>query len=181
MSTALQILYHDKQVVPYRRELRPLLGSVNATILFLAVVEQHHRHNSGGETAPFAMFRSPAPEHPRYAHGRSWMELLHFSPREFDTAIRKIGTKISLRKSDPRQVMTVALKNADVRGLVVYWTGRDRVTWHQLNVTLAHFAAQFSQRIPWPEALQWDRETIRMQFRDFVLSGLTQSNHPAFL
>ncbi len=167
------------QFIPYRKELRPLLGSVNATILFLAVVEQHRRHNSDGGTEPFAMFRSPASEHPDYVSGRSWMELLYFSPREFDTAIRKIGTKISLRKSDPRQVMTAALNNADIRGLVVYWTGRDRVTWYQLNAPLAYLAVQFGQRIPWPEALQWDRETMRMRFRDFVLNELSRLDRSA--
>ncbi len=177
MSTGLQILYHDKQVIPYRRELRPLLGSVNATILFQEAVYLHGLKNEDfdSEIKPFYMFRIPAPGHDRYTAGQSWVELLGFSPREFDGAIKKIGTKISIRKDDPLEVLANALNNADPRGLIVYWTNADRMTYYLLNVPLAELVVEFSYNI-FQQKSDWTWEDARRQFKDFVSGELEKAN-----
>ncbi|HHB91196.1 MAG TPA: hypothetical protein ENK60_07790 [Anaerolineae bacterium] len=177
MSTALQILYHDKQVIPYRRELRPLLESVNATILFQEAVYLHGLKNPdpNGVIRPFYMFRVPSLNNKSYQPGQSWVELLGFSPREFDGAIKKIGTKISIRKDDPLEVMARALVEADIRGLLVYWTTAERVTYYLLNVPLAEMVVEFCYNVFQP-GLDMSWSDARRQFREFVTAELTRPN-----
>ena len=175
MSTALQILYNDKKVIPYRRELRPLLGSVNAAILFQEAVYLHGLKNKDdGEMRPFYMFKQPPAKHPLYSPGQSWVELLGFSPREFDGAIKKIGTKISIRKDDLREVLERSILNADPRGLLIYWTTADRITYYLLNVPLAELVIEFSYNVFQPES-DWTWVDARRQFKEFVQAELEKA------
>ena len=175
MSTALQILYHDKKVIPYRKELRPLLGSVNATILFQEAVYLHGLKNEeDDEIRPFYMFKQPPAKHPLYSPGQSWIELLGFSPREFDSAIKKIGTKISIRKDDLQEVLERSILNADPRGLLIYWTTADRVTYYLLNVFLAELVVEFSYNVFQPQS-DWTWVDARRQFKEFVLAELAKA------
>jgi len=174
MSTALQILYHDKKVIPYRRELRPLLGSVNATILFQEAVYLHGLKNKDDEMRPFYMFKQPPNKHPLYSPGQSWVELLGFSPREFDTAIKKIGTKISIRKDDLREVLDHSILNTDPSGLLIYWTTADRITYYLLNVPLAELVVEFSYNVFQPKS-DWTWVDARRQFSEFVRAELEKA------
>ncbi len=175
MSTALQILYYDKKVIPYRKELRPLLGSVNATILFQEAVYLHGLKNEeDDEIRPFYMFKQPPAKHPLYSPGQSWVELLGFSPREFDSAIKKIGTKISIRKDDLQEVLERSILNADPRGLLIYWTTADRVTYYLLNVFLAELVVEFSYNVFQPQS-DWTWVDARRQFKEFVLAELAKA------
>ena len=175
MSTVLQILYHDKKVIPYRKELRPLLGSVNATILFQEAVYLHGLKNEkDDEIRPFYMFKQPPAKHPLYSPGWSWVELLGFSPREFDGAIKKIGTKISIRKDDLQKVLEHSILNADPRGLLIYWTTADRVTYYLLNVFLAELVVEFSYNVFQPQS-DWTWVDARRQFKEFVLAELAKA------
>jgi hypothetical protein len=112
--------------VPYRPRLNTVVGRVTATILLQQIV--YHWENKGGK--PFYKFRAEC-SHDLYVAGDSWTEELNFTPSEFDTAIRTIGTKIKAGDSKGE-----AFSGEDICNLVIYWTDSGRVTWYDLNVEL---------------------------------------------
>ena len=119
----LDILGEDPEVIPYRKSLRPITNSVTATILLQQIIHRSAKKN--GE--PFYKFKSPC-GHDMYRAGDSWTEELGFSTKEFDTALSKIGTKITKGTSKDE-----AYAKTDPTGLVIYWTDAQRVTWYHLN------------------------------------------------
>lgn len=121
-----EILAEDRNVISYRRRLNYITGSVTATILLQQII---HRASTNGYK-PFYKFRSPC-EHSLYREGDSWVEELGFTPREFDGALHRIGTKITkdVKKKE-------ILESDDTKALVIYWTDANRVTWYQLNERL---------------------------------------------
>lgn len=112
--------------VPYRPNLNRVIGRVTSTILLQQIVFhwENNRHR------PFYKFRAPC-SHDLYVSGDSWTEELGFTPCEFDTAIRTIGTKINAGESKNE-----AFSGDNINNLVVYWTDSGRVTWYDLNVAL---------------------------------------------
>lgn len=122
----LGLLAEDKEVITYRKNLNKITGSVTATILLQQII--YWAKKSQGE--PFYKFRAEC-HHERYKPGDSWTEELGFSLAEFDTALSKIGTKITkgISKFD-------ALKGETPQHLVIYWTDSSRVTWYMLNIDL---------------------------------------------
>ncbi len=116
-------LSDDKDAIPYRKRLRPITGSVTATILLQQMVYLDDKKQ--GE--PFYKFKSPC-DHELYRDDDSWVEDLGFSIKEFDTALKKIGTKVTKGISKGE-----AYQKTDPTGLVIYWTDSDRVTWYHLN------------------------------------------------
>lgn len=121
----IDLIAEDNEVIPYRKSLRPITGSVTATIL----LQQMIFRSKGGKKV-FYKFKAPC-DHDLYKPGDSWTEEIGFSVREFDTALKKIGTKIKIGMSKD-DVM-----NGDTPDcLIAYWTGRDRVTWYEVNVDL---------------------------------------------
>lgn len=77
------------RVIPYHPEYRKITGSVTAAILFEQLEYWFDRYNYNS----FYKFLEPAPEHPSYAPGDSWVEELGFSVEEFRTAFDKIGVR----------------------------------------------------------------------------------------
>jgi hypothetical protein len=120
------IISEDKNLITYRKSLRPLAGSVTATIL----LQQMIFHAKNKQWEPFYKFRAPC-SHEHYREGDSWTEELGFSGDEFDTALRRIATKVTKGSSK-----FDVLAGEDSKCLILYWTDADRVTWYQVNVRL---------------------------------------------
>lgn len=114
-----QMLAGDFRAIPYRPELTEIAGSVTGSIL----LQQVTYWASKSKWKPFYKFRLSC-DHPDYHPGDSWTEELGFSPREFDSALRKIGTKVTKGESKKK-----AMENS----LVVYWTDSSRRTSYLLN------------------------------------------------
>lgn len=114
--SALNVLVHDANIIPYRKEFNVITGSIAASILLQQII-----YRCGHRNTPFYKFKEPC-EHNLYKPEQSWKEELGFSRREFDTAITAISTKI--RKGEDLTEITTP---------VVHWTTIDRVTYYQLN------------------------------------------------
>lgn len=117
----LTFLAEDSELIPYRKSLRNITGSVTSAILLQQII--HRAKQKGWQ--PFFKFRTPC-KHKLYKSGDSWTEELGFSPKEFDTALAKIGLKI-----------TTGTKREDIpkneSAWVIYWTDSSRVTWYEVN------------------------------------------------
>ena len=110
----------DESVVVYRPVFKRMTGSTNAALLLSQMFYRFQSMNY----EPFYKFKEPC-SHERYREGDSWCEELGFTRKEFDNAVKKIGTKVTsgMRKKDVY---------ADA--VVVYWTDADRVTWYDINL-----------------------------------------------
>lgn len=122
----LALLAEDRDLVSYRKSLRKLTGSVTSAILLQQVLYWFTRQ--GYQT--FYKFKEPC-NHKLYKPGDSWTEELGFSKREFDGALKRIGTKITSGKKK-----TALLEGRDITNVVLYWIGNDRVTWYEINADL---------------------------------------------
>lgn len=125
-AIVMGLLAEDREVISYRKNLNHLTGSVTATILLQQIIFRA----KGKGWRPFFKFRKPC-KHALYKEGDSWTEELGFSGAEFDTAISKIGTKVTHGMDKNK-----AYSKTDRTGFVVYWTDANRVTWYHLNFDL---------------------------------------------
>lgn len=103
----LAVISKDNELIPYRKELNSLTGSVTATILLQQMI---FRFTNNGNKS-FYKFIEPC-EHRLYKEGDSWTEELGFTPREFKTAFSKLSDL----------------------GLVSKKTNMDRVTFYDLDL-----------------------------------------------
>lgn len=146
MPDYLQMITDDKRAVAYRPIFARLTGSATAAVLLQQII---HWWESSGKK-PFYKFKTPC-KNKLYKPGDSWAEELSFTRSEFDTAIKKIGTKIkqgmnrqvALQYQMPDQQDFVGYEDQYGQALieaishcVVYWTDGNRVTWYQVNETL---------------------------------------------
>lgn len=115
--SVLNVLVHDANIIPYRKEFNLITGSITASILLQQII-----YRCGHRNTPFYKFKEPC-EHERYQPEQSWKEELGFSRREFDTAIAAISTKVK-KGQDLTEITTP----------VIHWTTIDRVTFYQLNM-----------------------------------------------
>lgn len=81
-----RILAITRSSIPYVPELRPLTGSVTATILMQQLDYWFERHPDG-----FYKFQDASPDNPAYKLGDSWAEELNFSVAELRSAFDAIG------------------------------------------------------------------------------------------
>ena len=82
-----RILCITRNGIPYIKEVRPIAGSVAATILMQQLDYWFERYPDS-----FYKFLSPC-EHPLYKKGQSWTEELNFSKSEFRSAFACIGVQ----------------------------------------------------------------------------------------
>jgi hypothetical protein len=109
----------ERQLI-YRPILRKITGSTNAAIL----LNQICFHFMNNDCQAFYKFIKPC-KHQKYRVGDSWTEELgDLSFDEFNTAIRKIATKVTTG-SNKWQLYGNAM--------VIYWTDSSRVTWFEVN------------------------------------------------
>lgn len=107
MSHLIQVLGKDNEIIPYRKELNSITGSITATILLQQIIYWYTKNDN----KPFYKFIEPC-KHEKYTEGDSWCEELGFSRKEFNTAIKKLVEK----------------------GLVEKKTNMSRLTYYFLNV-----------------------------------------------
>lgn len=100
------ILAADKNIIPYRKELNAITGSVTATLLLSQIIYWHSKSGC------FYKFNKPC-SHPLYKAGDSWEEELSFSTGELRSAMSN-------------------LKNA---GFVSSHTDNQRLTKYTLHTT----------------------------------------------
>lgn len=81
-----RILAITRGSIPYVPELRPVAGSVTATILMQQLDYWFERHPDG-----FYKFQDASPDNPAYKSGDSWAEELNFSVAELRNAFDQIG------------------------------------------------------------------------------------------
>ena len=122
MSTILQAIANDKNIIAYRRELNSITGSVTATILLQQLIYWANIK----EWQDFYKFKEPC-KNKLYKKGDSWTEELGFTRWEFDGALKKIAVKIT---------KGVSLNKEFKNNLVVYWTDNNRLTWYKVNKRL---------------------------------------------
>jgi hypothetical protein len=115
------ILAEDEKPILYRKSLRAIAGSVTATILLHQMIFRFKGRDQ------FYKFKEPC-GHKLYKPGDSWTEELGFSVKEFDNALKKIGTKVTQGIKRPD-----VLAKTDATGIILYWIDRERVTHYELN------------------------------------------------
>ncbi len=115
----VDIIGSDRNIIPYRPELRKIAGTINATIL----LQQMIYYCSGSKDNKFYKFRAPC-SHENYRDGDSWTEKLGFSLDEFDSALSKIAFKLGNCKN----------KLSKEEALVHYYTDKQRYTWYSVNM-----------------------------------------------
>ncbi len=113
------MLAGEYRAISYRPELVEISGSVTSAILLQQIAYWASRSN----WQPFFKFRLPC-QHKDFRVGDSWTEELAFSASEFDSALKKIGTKVTKGGSK---------KTAMENSLVCYWTDSSRKTYFLLN------------------------------------------------
>lgn len=114
-----RMLAGEYRAISYRPELVDIAGSVTGAILLQQITYWAAR----SKWRAFFKFRAPC-AHEDFRKGDSWTEELAFSGHEFDSALRKIATKVTKGRS----------KNGAMEyALVVYWTDSSRRTWFLLN------------------------------------------------
>lgn len=109
----------SRDSIPYRQSNRYIAGSINGALLLEQIVYWYAKMGQ----KPFYKIKEPC-DSPQYKTGQSWCEELGFSSREFDTAIKLIGQKISKKN----------LKDESV--LVHYWVDFRRLTYYEINMDL---------------------------------------------
>ena len=113
----LSVLSRDHKQIIYRPELRPITGSVTATILLQQIIFRFYANGC----KPFYKFTAPC-GNKAYKDGDSWCEELGFSKAELSKARAKIAFKSS--KGTPK----------DMNSLVWFWTDIQRLTWYEINI-----------------------------------------------
>ena len=135
MSTSiLKILGEDKDVIPYRKSLNPITGSINSTILLTQIL---YWWNIKKEKA-FYKYKLPIiPQREDesdesyqerskwYREGDSWSEDLDFSREEFDKALLHIAHNRTDEKFVPSS-------KYPIQPFIEYWTTRDRLTFYNV-------------------------------------------------
>jgi hypothetical protein len=122
----IALIAEDRFSIAYRPRLVKIAGSVTAAIL----LQQTLFHWRTSNYQSFYKFKEPC-DHPFYREGDSWTEELGFSRREFDTALKLIGYKVSKKKNAPDETEGV---------YVGYKIEIDRITWyipHEENIKRA--------------------------------------------
>lgn len=111
-------LADDKSVICYRPQLNQITGSVLSTILLQQIMYWYKQNNF----KPFYKFKSPC-QHRYYKPGDSWLEETGFSLYEFNSAIQKIGIKITKENRGKAHNF-----------LIEYWKTVDNITYFQVNI-----------------------------------------------
>lgn len=135
MNKILRIIAEDKDIIPYRKTLRPICGgSITATILFSQIL---YWWNKVG-CRPFYKYITPPEQKenetieeylkrvPTYRIGDSWTEELGFSKKEFNTALSKIAHKKSKSVSGDKLV------KCPIKQYIQYWTDIQRITYYEV-------------------------------------------------
>lgn len=158
-SALLGVISKDKDTIYCRRSFVNITDSINTAILLNQIL---YWWGIKGKK-PFYKFRSPCTSD-LYKEGDSWCEELCFKPKEFDSALDVIATKITRGMSkasyegtkfpQPNEGESYAEYTkrfeATLKCCVFYWTDKNRITWYEVNVELlGHFVAAADEHKVW--------------------------------
>jgi hypothetical protein len=104
-------------VIPYRPRWNQLTGSPLGSILLQQIL--FHWHGNGRK--PFPKYTAPCA---RSQPGRTWVEELGITRKQFELARARIATKVTTGDS-AREIRSTSL--------VIYYTRADRRTWYEVN------------------------------------------------
>lgn len=121
------IIAKDRELIPYRKELNKLTGSVTATLFLTQVI---YWWNKNGKK-PFYKFRSEC-NHIDYRKGDSWCEELGFSEKELDYAMSLVCAKQNAKRKDAKS----SLKENLVKPYVICKIDMNRKTYYSINEEL---------------------------------------------
>jgi hypothetical protein len=121
--SAILTLKHEEggeYALLYRPGFRQIAGSTSGAILLSQIWFYFQKKTY----EPFYKFVEPC-NHKWYKAGDSWTETLGWGYREFTTALKKIGTKV-----------TSGTSKADAynNSIVIYWTDSNQMTWFDMNL-----------------------------------------------
>ena len=112
----LQVLGDDKKLIPYRKELNKITGSVTATIL----LQQLIFYASNNNYKPFYKFIEPC-NNKLYKEGDSWIEELGFTVYEFRSAYKKLeDLQIVSKKTDINRVTEYTINKSHLGNLIFH-------------------------------------------------------------
>ena len=119
MSKELNInqLSEYEGAIKYYPCLRRKIGSVNAAILLQSAIDAHIEADGS-----FSRFKEPC-DHSDYSSGESWCEKLGFTRREIDTALKRLGRRVTAN---------TPLKG-DEKHLITWRTSRDNITTYTFH------------------------------------------------
>jgi len=115
----LDILADDGSLIPYRKMLNKITGSVLSTILLQQIIFLWKVFGK----KRFYRFAEPC-EHEKYEEGKSWCEELGFTRDEFNAAMKRIGFKMGKTKN----------KITKDEALVIYYKTSEQITYYELSV-----------------------------------------------
>lgn len=121
------IIAKDRELIPYRKELNKLTGSVTATLFLTQALYWWHKNNK----KPFYKFRNSC-DHKDYRKGDSWCEELGFTEKELDYAMSCICQKTNSKRKDAKS----SLKDNLVKPYVISRIDMDRKTYYIINEEL---------------------------------------------
>lgn len=119
INTIFSLIDEDEEKVLYRPRWSHALGSVSSAIVLQQIFYYHRAAKRQGKNR-FYKFREPC-SHEYYRKGDSWSEQLGISSKVFDSAIKRIGQKLT--KGSKK----------DGTALVHYYTDAMRLTYYELN------------------------------------------------
>ncbi len=128
------IIAKDRELIPYRKELNKLTGSVTATLFLTQVIYWWYKNGK----KPFYKFRSGTDskgnkiKHPDYKDGDSWCEELGFTEKELDYAMSLVCAKQNALRKDAK----TSLKENLVKPYVICKIDMNRKTYYSLNIEL---------------------------------------------
>ncbi len=121
------LLGSNDQQIKYKPDLRNITGSIISAILYSQLLDyltnKAHKDKKSIFEVEIYKFKEPC-NHSKYRILDSWCEELNISREEFDTAINKIGVKITKKDPNPKKLQTALIK---------YRTDINRLTWFSLN------------------------------------------------
>lgn len=154
-TSILSVLGNDRNLIPYRKELRGLTKNFIATILLTQILYWWEKHDQ----KPFYKYKLPLAAKQDdetdeeynartkyYKQGDSWCEELNITKTEFDTALDCIAHKKDEKKEEDK-------KNPDnypLRPFIEYYTTRERLTYYtiidpkQLSLVISDYVKQES-------------------------------------
>ena len=89
-TALLEMLKEDRQKITYR----PTFARLTDNALTAILLQQIFYWWTISDGKAFFKFRAPC-KHEQYKEGDSWCEELEWTPKEFDGALKVIGTKIT--------------------------------------------------------------------------------------
>ena len=125
-----KLLIITRNSVPYVKEIRPLAGSVTASILLQQLEYWTYKMREKGNPY-FYKFLSPC-ENKLYKDGQAWTEELAFSVDEFRAAFDKIGirynSKTSFKKAKEKGIAFNKVRKNGVETECLYLSFNDKVS-----------------------------------------------------